>query len=295
MGTYIYSKKVRDKAIKLREKGLTLKEITEKLKQPDLHYRTVHMWMQKAGVVQGERKKKKIKHVNNFTFEEIKLHLFKWANIISRTGNGKYDFWELVSAVWLKDKVQHVSRIEFVSYRAKQDMIDYIRTQEGRVKVSVKSTGIKIIVCPSCAKEFTSEEAADLKNKCFWCNTLLEKKGKESFKHKHQRTKRSLNEHVKIKRHEENIEFGDGIADKHDYIGEYEIRDLWNFIFSNGFFSAREKEIMRLYYIDGLTMRETGEQINICESRISQVLSLITPRLKSILVRKGGYQCSTVS
>ena len=52
-------------------------------------------------------------------------------------------------------------------------------------------------------------------------------------------------------------------------------------LFKNTGLSGREREIIRQYYFDAKTMRETGESLNISEARVSQILKLALLQLRS--------------
>ena len=37
-------------------------------------------------------------------------------------------------------------------------------------------------------------------------------------------------------------------------------------------FSSRTRKILKMYFMDGITMKKIGERLNICESRVSQII-----------------------
>jgi RNA polymerase sigma factor (sigma-70 family) len=67
-----------------------------------------------------------------YKFEQVEKHLYKQAHRIRKKFPNKYELNELVNEVWLKGGIQKVDDIRFVASRAYHDMIDYIRSIEGR-------------------------------------------------------------------------------------------------------------------------------------------------------------------
>lgn len=70
-------------------------------------------------------------------FEQVESLLHHHANKLQ---NNRHDHWELINAVWAKGKVQQLDNIRFASNRIRQDMIDYLRVEDGR-KGSYKYRG----------------------------------------------------------------------------------------------------------------------------------------------------------
>jgi len=67
-----------------------------------------------------------------YSFEEIESILYKQAYRIKKNFPNKYEADELVNEVWLKGGIQKLDNIKFLAARAYWDMIDYIRSVEGR-------------------------------------------------------------------------------------------------------------------------------------------------------------------
>lgn len=66
--------------------------------------------------------------IEMLTFEQLKPALYKWAALYQ---NHRFDFWELVSVVWLHGEVRRLKDIRLASVCARRDMIDYMRTECG--------------------------------------------------------------------------------------------------------------------------------------------------------------------
>jgi RNA polymerase sigma factor (sigma-70 family) len=67
-----------------------------------------------------------------YKFEQIEKVLYKQAHKIRKYFPDKYEVDELVNEVWLKGKIQKLDDVRFVAKRAYFDMIDYIRSIDGR-------------------------------------------------------------------------------------------------------------------------------------------------------------------
>jgi len=67
------------------------------------------------------------------TYKQLKPILYRAAWIFA---NYKYEVDELINAVWLMGDVQKLPDIRLAYHRIRYDMINYIRTQEGRKKRS---------------------------------------------------------------------------------------------------------------------------------------------------------------
>lgn len=67
-----------------------------------------------------------------YKFEQIEKVLYKQAHRIRRKFPNRYELDELVNEVWVKGSIQKLDDIRYVASRAYYDMIDYLRTIEGR-------------------------------------------------------------------------------------------------------------------------------------------------------------------
>jgi RNA polymerase sigma factor (sigma-70 family) len=67
-----------------------------------------------------------------YKFEQIEKVLYKQAHKIRKYFPNKYEVDELVNEVWLRGKIQKLDDVRFVAKRAYFDMIDYVRSIEGR-------------------------------------------------------------------------------------------------------------------------------------------------------------------
>ena len=70
--------------------------------------------------------------VIRYTFEQVENILYKQAYKAKELCPNRYESDELVNEVWLKGNIQRLDNIKYVANRAYWDMIDYIRTTEGR-------------------------------------------------------------------------------------------------------------------------------------------------------------------
>lgn len=68
---------------------------------------------------------------DNFTFDQIKNHLYKAAIRFYHKFPNKYEVDEIVNIVWVMGNVQKLDNIKYVSGRAYFDVIDHVRKQEG--------------------------------------------------------------------------------------------------------------------------------------------------------------------
>ncbi len=68
----------------------------------------------------------------SFSYERLKPSLYKWANYFEVRSGHKYEFWELINAVWVRGNIQKIKNIKYVSRKVYQDMVDYMRLQGGR-------------------------------------------------------------------------------------------------------------------------------------------------------------------
>jgi RNA polymerase sigma factor for flagellar operon FliA len=78
------------------------------------------------------------------------------------------------------------------------------------------------------------------------------------------------------------------VADPHDDspVLQAQRADLREF-FNRGLSSA-ERQILTLYYYENLSLREIGETLNLCESRVSQIHQTLLERLRERMHRIGG-------
>lgn len=67
-----------------------------------------------------------------YPFKEVEKILYKQAHKVKKFFPNRYEVDELVNEVWLKGSIQKLDRIGYVAGRAYWDMIDYIRSIEGR-------------------------------------------------------------------------------------------------------------------------------------------------------------------
>src|SRR4029078_8632168 len=52
--------------------------------------------------------------------------------------------------------------------------------------------------------------------------------------------------------------------------------------------SETERQVVTLYYYDNLSLREIGETLSLCESRVSQIHQCVIKRLRERMDRIGG-------
>jgi RNA polymerase sigma factor FliA len=80
----------------------------------------------------------------------------------------------------------------------------------------------------------------------------------------------------------------DLVADHHDDtpLREAQRTDLRDF-FARGL-SATEREVLTLYYYEDLSLREIGQALGLCESRVSQIHQAVLERLRERMHRIGG-------
>jgi len=67
-----------------------------------------------------------------FTYKQLEKALWKAAHIYAHKSEHRYEPAELVNEVWSMGRIQRLSTIEFAFQRACLDIIDYMRSQEGR-------------------------------------------------------------------------------------------------------------------------------------------------------------------
>lgn len=67
-----------------------------------------------------------------YKFEQVEKHLYKQAHKIRKIFQNRYELDELVNEVWVRGKIQKLNDIRFVAKRAYFDMVDYVRSIEGR-------------------------------------------------------------------------------------------------------------------------------------------------------------------
>jgi RNA polymerase sigma factor FliA len=80
----------------------------------------------------------------------------------------------------------------------------------------------------------------------------------------------------------------DLVADSHDDtpVRQAQRADLRDF-FARGL-SATEREVLTLYYYEDLSLREIGQTLGLCESRVSQIHQAVLERLRERMPRIGG-------
>lgn len=235
----IYEQDVKDRAISLYKTGLILQDVVDEMNGPV--WGTIHAWLKKAGVLRGRHKKDPLSICTGFSFEELRFALYKWAHYFEKRSDGKYEFWELINAVWLQGEIQHLKSIKIASKKAYRGMIDYIREQEGR---------------------------------------------KGNIQHTAMYNMRSLEYPIKIGNSADELFLRDVIPDKNSFFDKIYAKELWERVFNNGLLlSERSKTILRLTFEDDLTMREIGEKLGLNESRVSQIVGKVMPRIKRILLR----------
>ena len=70
-------------------------------------------------------------------YEIAKRHLFRWASYYMTRYPGRFEFWELVNAVWCDRSFQNTNRYDpYLSNRIRWSMMDYIRDKDGLRKQS---------------------------------------------------------------------------------------------------------------------------------------------------------------
>lgn len=177
------------------------------------------------------------------TFEQVELTFHKWAHIFQ---NNRFEHWELINSAWLEGRVRFLpqSKIKYASYRIKCDMKDYIRrVLKTRVKQRMKVRG----------KHFPyMNNFSDV----YYKNSI-----RDTF----------CTRHIKF---EDVLKVKDGV--------DIEQKDLINFLTSHCSLTRQEKLIMKLMYIDGYCMKETGKVCGVCEARVSQVHSNIMMRFRAM-------------
>ena len=52
--------------------------------------------------------------------------------------------------------------------------------------------------------------------------------------------------------------------------------------------SGTERQILMLYYYENMSLREIGESLSLCESRVSQIHLAVIKRLRERMHRIGG-------
>lgn len=235
----IYEQDVKDRAISLYKTGLILQDVVDEMDGPV--WGTIYAWLKKAGVLRGRPKKEPLSICTGFSFEELRFVLYKWAHYFEKRSNGKYEFWELINAVWLCGNIQHLKSIKFAPRKVYQDMVDYIREQEGR---------------------------------------------KGGSQHTALYNMRSLEYPIRRGNSADELFLRDLIPDKNSFFSKIYAKELWERIFNNGLLlSERNKTILRLTFEDDLTMREIGEKLGMSQSRVSQIMGKVMPRIKRILLR----------
>ena len=195
------------------------------------------------------------------TYEQLTPALYKQAGKLCDNIPG-FQVHELVNACWLMGNIQKLKTLKYAMGRARYDMLDYIRDETG-----------------SRNRQRATRIADELRNK-------------------------GGNEHVLQNHDKPNIEivslsknlYEDGdemrLEETIPSIREYETenidtKDLFE-KFCRGL-SRQESLLLKLYFIEGFTQLETGRVIGFTESRISQMLSILLPRIR-IILKNLGYE-----
>lgn len=97
---------------------------------------------------------------------------------------------------------------------------------------------------------------------------------------------RSLEYPIKSSKSADEVFLRDVILDRENILNKICAKDVWNLVFNNGLLSERKKAILRLMFEEDLTMREVGEKLGISQSRVSQLMKDVMPKLRAALTRK---------
>lgn len=171
----------------------------------------------------------------DFTFEQVEKPLYAAAWAMHRKFP-MYEVHELVNEAWLQGDIQRVEDIKFVKRRAYFDMVQYLRGQLGRNFMRSKdSTGN--------FREKTNKH--DL-----FCPDWYDGDRRYDFFESHL--------------------IDDGLS-YFDCVDNKEAADL---VLSRlGKLNKRFVDILRMYYYDGMTMREIGDELDRKECTISVTIS----------------------
>ena len=181
------------------------------------------------------------------TYEELKPILIHMAR---RFANYKYEVNELINAVWLIGEVQKLPDIRLAYKRIHYDIIEYMRTQEGRKRQATGKSDRKYRTNFKSYSRQTELEDND--------NTYEMFLGKEDIGFA-------------------KVDIGFAKVDFDD-----ELKLLIKQVCNND-----EKRLIIKLRLEGLTHPEIGKTIGVCSSRISQIMSNIGKRLL-INIRKSG-------
>ncbi len=169
------------------------------------------------------------------TYEQVEPHLYKWARHFAYISSGRFQTEELVAEVWLMGKVQNVKNIKFASRRAKHDIIDYMRTQNGR-------------------------------------------KGYQEYEFKRSTT--SLQTAMGDQEDDQQLE--QLVASRADAgFNRIDTKDLFDRLCRG--MCRQETLILKLRFIEDMRQTEIGKALDMSESRVSQLLTNLLPRLRVIL------------
>lgn len=176
------------------------------------------------------------------TFKDVEPCLHKWAFYFS---NNRFDYWELINAVWENGKVQALKDKRLASNRVRLDMIDYMRRidrirqrrlADKRGRVYPRKYNVSDMISDETDYEYNDTE-----------DILFNVEDNTSL-----------------------------LVDR---------RDLFDFITSRFCNDRRETLAFKLRFIDEMSLRDIGRVLELSCPRVSQVLSNIMVRVKSEIAR----------
>ena len=186
-----------------------------------------------ANTIENWKIKKKINMP--LTYEQLKPAMYKQARYFARKSYGRFQTEELVAEVWLIGRIQKLKSIKLASARAKHDIIDYMRTQNGRKGHREYEFNKSITSLQTAMGD--SEDDRNLE-------VLVASKADPGFE-------------------------------------QTETKDLFDRLCRG--LCRQETLILKLRFIEDMRQTEIGKALDLSESRVSQLLTNLLPRIRIIL------------
>jgi RNA polymerase sigma factor (sigma-70 family) len=185
----------------------------------------------------------------SLTYEEL-IPVLK--TIARKYTSHKYDFWELINAVWEMGRIQKLSDIRFAWNRVTLDMIDYMRTQEGRR---------------------------------IW-DKRCKRHGEPNWK---KRTKFHSYDVPVDQSDDLGDSFQENIKTIDCSYGDIDFNDELKLLVRRSCNNPRDRLVFRLR-LEGYNMKEISEMVGCDQSRISQILTCIGKDMLKVIAQHGiGY------
>lgn len=190
------------------------------------------------------------------TYEQLAPALYKQARKLCGNISG-FQVHELINACWLMGEIQKLESINFAQARAKYDMLDYIRRETG-----------------SRPKQNATRKSDALRNKG----------SNEHVLQNHDHANPTVKSLQTVLWYDKDGEYllQDDIPGKIDAEPEnIDAKDLFDRLCRG--LNRQESLILKLRFLEDFEMKKIGIVIGVCESRVSQMLANLLPRIRVIL------------